>query len=430
MEEKIKATEKILETSVCNQVYNKDQLKHFNSIVEFLDDHRAAMKFEPLQRYPDHLKDYQSAWVEELISEGEENLYKIAAEKDYSVIKTPSLRNFFLDIEKLRKIKKRNYTASPKLNGLRLEGITAKKLHEITQISRFINQEEPEKFIDLCSGKGHLSYLMAYEHGVKSLNIDLDSEIQYSGILRNEKYLSPIGKKDYVQYKTIDFSKLNPKLIEDYNLSIGLHTCGSLAVNHIEKAIQAKHSVFLNFGCCYHRMKPSEYELSQPGKNSKLIEHKFALSLATRSHDCIPRKTYEMNNRVKYFRYIFQFYLKEKFGKDMMTVLKSSNASLYRGDFSTYANEQLRRLGLPVQNEAEQNSFFCDKTNQNHVFEILCVNAIRNALGRLIELYLLYDRAFFANEMGYETELSEFFKEDLSPRNIGIVFKKTLNSTL
>jgi hypothetical protein len=51
---------------------------------------------------------------------------------------------------------------------------------------------------------------------------------------------------------------------------------------------------------------------------------------------------------------------------------------------------------------------------------MLAAGLIRNALGRVMELYLLVDRAIFLEEKGYKVEVQEFFDEELSPRNIGI----------
>jgi hypothetical protein len=48
-------------------------------------------------------------------------------------------------------------------------------------------------------------------------------------------------------------------------------------------------------------------------------------------------------------------------------------------------------------------------------------NIIRWQLGRVLELYLLLDRAIYIEERGMSVELKQFFDENLSPRNIGLL---------
>ena len=49
---------------------------------------------------------------------------------------------------------------------------------------------------------------------------------------------------------------------------------------------------------------------------------------------------------------------------------------------------------------------------------------IRNAFGRLLELYIQLDRVIFLEENNYNAELLEVFEEPVSPRNIAIVATK------
>jgi hypothetical protein len=46
---------------------------------------------------------------------------------------------------------------------------------------------------------------------------------------------------------------------------------------------------------------------------------------------------------------------------------------------------------------------------------------IRWQIGRALELYLLLDRAIYLEENNYTAILAEFFSENISPRNIGIL---------
>ncbi len=407
-------------------MYNPEALKHFESIVSFLKQFQKILREEPLQNFPNHKNDYPESWMNYLLELSNEDFFQITGELNANKIQLKELKDFHFSIRELKSLPRRKLSPSPKLPGLRLEGITAKKLHEIAQITNFLQVQWPKgKLVDVCSGKGHLSYFLAHEYDRKTLNIDIDSELQVSGDERNEKYLKPLKKKENVLFKTLNLEELNSKVLEGYDYSLGLHTCGGLATHHLENSTQSNLKGVLNFGCCYHKMTPSHYHISGPGKKAALIDHKYSLTLATRSHAPIKKSVYDMNFRVKQYRYIFQFFLREKLSYPMDTILKSSKTSLYKGEFSHYAKEQLKRLNIKKDfSDQELNNFYNRPLHHQWVKEILATSAIRNLLGRLIEIYLLYDRAFYLNEKGYETNLVEFFDEELSPRNIGIIAEK------
>jgi hypothetical protein len=64
--------------------------------------------------------------------------------------------------------------------------------------------------------------------------------------------------------------------------------------------------------------------------------------------------------------------------------------------------------------------FFEQEQIQVMIQRMLAAGLIRNALGRVLEVYLQLDRAIYLEEMGYTVQVEEFFDEELSPRNIGI----------
>jgi hypothetical protein len=101
--------------------------------------------------------------------------------------------------------------------------------------------------------------------------------------------------------------------------------------------------------------------------------------------------------------------------------LGNSSPKLYDESFGVYVFEQFKRIGInPKHTLRELNIFFENPDLQILIERMLAAGLIRNALGRVMELYLLLDRAIFLEEKGYKVEVQEFFDEELSPRNIGI----------
>jgi hypothetical protein len=84
--------------------------------------------------------------------------------------------------------------------------------------------------------------------------------------------------------------------------------------------------------------------------------------------------------------------------------------------------EQLKRINLQAKHTKEELDFyFFDSYRQDLIWKMLAAGFLRNALGRLLEMYILLDRVIFLEEQGYKVDLLEFFEESISPRNLGIV---------
>jgi hypothetical protein len=132
-------------------------------------------------------------------------------------------------------------------------------------------------------------------------------------------------------------------------------------------------------------------------------------------------RSFDLKLKVKLYRYAIHLLLTDQYGLADVLSLGNSPHSLYDRPFSAYALEQLRRLSVTAtHSEAELDEFFAQETVQRTIHNMIAAGFIRNALGRVLELYLLLDRAIFLEEKGYDVSVAEFFDERISPRNIGI----------
>jgi hypothetical protein len=133
-------------------------------------------------------------------------------------------------------------------------------------------------------------------------------------------------------------------------------------------------------------------------------------------------KEYEFKLKVKFYRYAMHFLLHDEYNVPEMVTLGNSTLKLYEKSFGTYALEQLKRINLQAKHTKEELDFyFFDSYRQDLIWKMLAAGFLRNALGRLLEMYILLDRVIFLEEQGYKVDLLEFFEESISPRNLGIV---------
>jgi len=231
-----------------------------------------------------------------------------------------------------------------------------------------------------------------------------------------------------VEYHQVKVDPENSKfkaLLEPEDMTIGLHTCGALANYQMMASAQSQIKFIINFGCCYHKMfyQENSQNISAYSKTleSQITLNNFALTLSTRAHKKMNEKDYQLKLKVKFFRYAFHILLHDHYDIKELVGLGNSSPRLYEENFSTYALEQFTRLKLkPKHSSKELDLFFQEPRVQELIWKMLSAGLIRNALGRLLELYILLDRVCYLEEQGYQCELHEVFNETVSPRNLGI----------
>jgi len=198
---------------------------------------------------------------------------------------------------------------------------------------------------------------------------------------------------------------------------LGLHSCGALST----EIIKLKFPHLLNFGCCYHKLN-DEYNISQVAKLEPLIFSNHALTLAAKSQPTISDETVAKKILVKKYRYALHLYLKENMNLDF-TSIGNTHKDDYKLDFAQYA---LKYCKLISEEEIHKLNDFYEK-NIKKIELIIKSGTLRALLSRLIELYIIFDRAVYLIENNVDIKVLEIFKKSLSPRNIGIISKSLLS---
>jgi hypothetical protein len=383
--------------------------------------------------YPDPLGDYPASWVDEMSSfRDEESILRLEKRDTKGLIQNADLRGFYETIEELD-----NFPSLPELPPLPENSFTflhtiPKKQHEIRKLAPFIHHfyhtHSALQILDIGGGIGLLAQTLVNQYDLNVTSLDMDSTLQETGSKRHKKNAHHKGNQvSFVNAKVTSQDVSFRNLLTPQSITVGLHTCGPLAVEQIQASYEKKIQGIINLGCCY-------YKLGQHGENQNLsktaqtqlagplVFNHFALTLASRGHRKISKKDYDLKLKVKFYRYAMHFLLHDHYGLRSMVTLGNSHPHLYQQSFGTYALEQLRRLNLtPIHDPEELESFYQEPERQKLIHKMLTAGFIRNALGRPIELYLLLDRALYLKEHGYQTQLLSFFQEDLSPRNLGII---------
>lgn len=399
------------------------------SLVEFLLPYEPFWQQEVLNNYPETIEAYPSEWLELLDSKTDEELHQIDGRSNPESIKGSTLAEFINKAQDLVSWPKETYSPTP-LPSWAYMKVKEKKKHEIDCLREVILPLKEKagftKMADIGGGVGNLSRIMAHYHGLPTTCLDMNEDFLEKGLKRKSKYPLPknAATLDFEKFKFgFDTGALVEKHFATDSLTLGLHTCGPLALEHIRSFHKHKGKAMLNFGCCYSKLDPSlETNISAFATEHPLEFTVHGLTLATRSHSTMTLEEFKLKKRVKSFRYSLHLFLKEVLGHTEFATIGEANPSVYWGSFSDYALLKIKALGeekLPTPIELDE--FYKNSNIQIQVRRMFLANIIRWQLGRAVEFVIILDRCLFLKEHGHSVELLQVFNEELSPRNLGIL---------
>ena len=403
-----------------------DFQKRFQEISDFLKPYQRIWENEIMLMYPDPLGAFPLDWVEDIAQyKNQDDVIRLSRKEVSSYITNPSLIAFYKRIEELCELPSPEALPPFPEQKNSFLFMIPKKQHEIKNLAPFVNSfyknHEIKNIVDIGGGIGHLAQTLTSHYGLKTTTLDMDPVLQETGRARFKN-----KEVDYVNVKVDASSEEFKSVLSETSLTLGLHTCGPLAVHQIRASSAQKIKGLINFGCCYEKLLPfpEEQNISKAAHELKspLVFNRFALTLATRAHRKMNDKDYELKLKVKYYRYAIHFLLHDEYAVKTLSPLGNSSANLYNESFVTYVTQQFERIKIELKHSKEElDQYFESQHVQDLIWKMLSADLIRNAFGRLMELYIVLDRVLFLQEAGYKVQLLEFFDESLSPRNLGIV---------
>jgi len=407
--------------------------EQFDQISTFLAPLKKMWENEILCLYPNDLDCFNTEWMRQLASLNEEELWQVDCHASYSVLKESEFAKWIETIQELSIIEQSQKNKTTDLPDWAFNKVKGKKRHEILILAEVFKKIQDAKpfshLVDIGGGVGHLARIMAHYKGIECISLDINEEFQKFGTKRMEKYPRPSGAKE-VSFITHDFTEelegdLTKKIFSKDSFSLGLHTCGPLANRHIDCAIKNETRGLLNFGCCYNRLDPkTDINLSSHAQGNGLtgLNH-FSFTLATRGHSSMNFEDFKHKRRVKNYRYALHLFLHDEMGIKGLTPVGDSHQRDYWASFSSYAQKKLDGKEIKYDWSSDQfDEFYSSKETQETLDKLFYANIIRWQLGRILELYILLDRVLYIQEQGKTPQLLKFFDEELSPRNIGVLF--------
>ncbi|NRD57376.1 MULTISPECIES: methyltransferase [Corallococcus] len=308
------------------------------------------------------------------------------------------------------------------------QGLSVKKTHELERVlallaprTRFIQQA-----VDIGGGMGHLARLCARTFGWTFHSIDRDAALQDKG--RRWLGRTPSPGEDTLSFIEASVEdgpqpRIDPLFSGRDRASIGLHTCGPLALTQLRKSQGA--GFVLNIGCCYDKLEaPRDFPVSRFGGAHPLPFTPHALALTTRGRHHKTEVEFARMKQVYAWRFAFHLLSRQRFPERGFVRAGDAPRALYAGRFAAYARDRLERLCLDANmTDAELEAF--EVSVRAETRDLLLCHLLRDRFARALEVVLLLDRALLLEELGFQVEFLQLFDPRLSPRNLALIASRS-----
>lgn len=387
--------------------------KRFDQCSLLLKEWETFLALEPIRNYPKFCPELIKDWVEELQSKNHVELSQVEKTLDLSS-KFSGFNDLLSQIKTIIDFPKIQMNEELVLISQRIK---RKKEHEIKQIKSLLKDQDQFEFLDFGGGTGHLCENLIHNKNRFGFSIDLDSSFQESGKLRIENNNPENLNK--MEFLNLEFGENSiPELTQRYSKQVvlGLHACGDLTPDILSYFENSQSDLLISVGCCYHKLT-TKFNLS---RKATLNFTPNAFNLAARSFAPMNTEDLKLKIKVRFYRYLLHCYLYELGHKEFIPTGKTRLLD-YTKSFGEYAKIYAPDL---IHSKKDAQLFHDDYKNQKIAKKIIYTDLFRGLFGRVIETYIVLDRALYLEERGCKVEIKEIFDHNISPRNLAIIAQK------
>ena len=408
----------------------------FDAIRTLLLVHQNKYLHSPLRDYPLSLDHYPSDWLDELQESDDETLWRYTMQ-DFETMEQKELKNYFVAATRLCQLERLPPPTATLLPGTYVNRIGPKKKHEILCLMGLFEQLGVQNGnfshgVDIGGGMGHFSRVLTRFFKTPMCVVDSNSHLQSCGekiALTAAREAHPAASLSFRELKLAPlpdpstYKALRP-VMDNQTLSLGLHTCGALALHQISWSGELGCKGLVNIGCCYTHLDPDqEVNLSLHARKHPVPINATSLLLATRAHHKSELDRFSFDLRVNSYRFGLDLLFRELLGQKPPQKAGYLKESDYRQNFCDYARARLLHLGIttpPADRLVQQ--FFDSPSTRRSLKRLFAASMLRWQLSRPLELYIILDRLLWLKERWFPSaRLLELFDRQISPRNIAII---------
>jgi hypothetical protein len=287
-------------------------------------------------------------------------------------------------------------------------GVKARKRRQIAALAGRLREASGprRRLVDVGAGHGHLTRALSEALGIEARAVEADPARAERG--------STLAEGSAVRFEVADGMT---RRFAPGDLVVGLHPCGALGDAVVRHAAAAGADLFL-VSCCLQ--KTVDGGPRRPLTDVPLTVPRAALGLANLTHGLGDGPGIEAAMARRSKRLALRRLLRAR-GVDLGPgdEVRGVHRRHFERPFAEVAAEALTRRGLPGASADELRDIEAAARVEHGRIRRLALP--RSALGRLLELALVGDRAAYLEARGYRVSLEPAFDAAISPRNLLIV---------
>jgi hypothetical protein len=266
--------------------------------------------------------------------------------------------------------------------------------------------------IEWCSGKGYLAQYYSLQHHKPVECIEFNQALCDSGKKHAEKF-----KLDAIFFHADVLRDDTSQYFQSDKIAVGLHACGQLHINLIKQCVKQQIPFLAVAPCCYHLTDNQQHiVLSQTAQRSDLTFSRDEMRLALEQPITGTARELEQTHNLNIKRLAFDEYLKFKTGDNSYTEMPPLSKAWASQSLASCAEHlaQLKNIAL----DANIDWQYWQQKGESRYFYSQRYSLLRYLFRRLIELWLVMDRALYLEEQGFTVNIAEFCLTQTSPRNL------------
>lgn len=294
------------------------------------------------------------------------------------------------------------------------KGIPGRKWQQIEAMGKvLIAHHQGKQWLEWCSGKGYLGRILASVSQQPVVSFEYQAELCHSGQQEADALKLPMH---FVQGDAFANDSLN--LFEPVTHAVALHACGDLHVRMLQYATSAGVEAISFSPCCYHLTHDEHYQaMSSVAQNSALKLTRQELRLPLQETVTGGERVKRHRQQEMIYRLGFDALLSQQLGFASYVSVPSIQKSQLSLGFAAFCAWASKEKGISLDLECVDFAYF-EHIGFQRFWQMERVSLVQEGFRRLLEIWLVLDKALYLQENGYHVSVSEFCERQVTPRNL------------
>ncbi|ENM5761671.1 methyltransferase [Vibrio mimicus] len=301
------------------------------------------------------------------------------------------------------------------------KGIPGRKWQQIEAMGKvLIAHHQGKQWLEWCSGKGYLGRILASVSQQPVVSFEYQAELCHSGQQEADALKLPMR---FVQGDAFANDSVN--LFEQVTHAVALHACGDLHVRMLQYATSAGVEAISFSPCCYHLTHDEHYQaMSSVAQNSVLKLTRQELRLPLQETVTGGERVKRHRQQEMIYRLGFDALLSQQFGFSSYVSVPSIQKSQLSLGFAAFCVWASKEKSISLDLECADFAYF-EHIGFQRFWQMERVSLVQEGFRRLLEIWLVLDKALYLQEKGYHVSVSEFCERQVTPRNLVVNAHRT-----